>query len=60
MFTNESIAGIAAEAEGLEVSEVAGTAVVPGRDGVRFQGPLVQDLLSNSRGRSPRSGLWRG
>jgi len=34
-------AGIAAEAEGLQVAEVACTAVVPGHDGLHLQGPLV-------------------
>jgi hypothetical protein len=43
-----SLAGIAAEAEGLQVAEVVGTALVPGHDGVHLQGPLVRDLPSNS------------
>jgi hypothetical protein len=53
-------AGIAAEAEGLQVAEVVRAALVPGHDGVHLQGSLVRGLPSNSRRRSIRSGLWRG
>jgi hypothetical protein len=53
-------AGIATEAEGLQVAEVVRAALVPGHDGVHLQGPLVRGLPSNSRRRSIRSGLWRG
>jgi predicted RNA binding protein YcfA (HicA-like mRNA interferase family) len=38
-------AGIAAEAEGLQVAEVVRAALVPGHDGVHLQGPLVRGLL---------------
>jgi hypothetical protein len=55
-----ALAGIAAEAERLHVAEVVGASVVPGDDGVHLQGALVRGLLSNSRRRSTRSGLWRG
>ena len=54
-----SLAGIAAEAEGLQVAEVVRAALVPGHDVVHLQGPLVRGLLSNSLRRSSRSGLWR-
>ena len=54
------LAGIAAEAEGLQVAEVVRTALVPGHDVVHLQGPLVRGLLSNSLPRSIRSGLWPG
>ncbi len=46
--TRLALAGIAAEAEGLQVADVVGTAMVPGDDVVHLQGPLVQGLLSNS------------
>jgi len=36
-----ALAGIAAEAEGLQVAEVVRAAVVPGNDVVHLQGPLV-------------------
>ncbi|WP_228008945.1 hypothetical protein [Cyanobium sp. LEGE 06113] len=36
-----ALAGIAVEAEGLQVAEVVGTALVPGHDVVHLQGPLV-------------------
>ena len=36
-----ALAGIAAEAEGLQVAEVVGTALVPGHDVVHLQGALV-------------------
>jgi hypothetical protein len=55
-----SLAGIAAEAEGLQVAEVVRTSPVPGHDVVHLQGSLVQVLLSNSLRRSSRSGLWHG
>jgi hypothetical protein len=46
--TRLALAGIAAEAEGLQVAEVVGAAVVPGHDVVHLQGPLVRDLPSSS------------
>jgi hypothetical protein len=55
-----ALAGIAAEAEGLQVAEVVRTALVPGQDVVHLQGPLMRGLLSNSRRCSIRSGPWRG
>jgi hypothetical protein len=55
-----SLAGIAAEAEGLQVAEVVRAALVFGHDGVHLQGPLVQGLPSNSLPRSIRSGFWPG
>jgi hypothetical protein len=53
-------AGIAAEAEGLQVAEVVRAALVPGHDGVHLQGPLVRGLPSNSPPHSIRSGPWHG
>ncbi len=53
-----ALAGIAAEAESLQVAEVVRAALVPGHDVVHVQGPLVRGLLSNSLRRSIRSGLW--
>jgi hypothetical protein len=55
-----ALAGIAAEAEGLQVAEVIRAALVPGHDGVHLQGPLVRGLPSNSPPGSIRSGPWRG
>ncbi len=55
-----ALAGIATEAEGLQVAEVLRAALVPGHDVVHLQGPLVQGLPSNSLPRSIRSVLWRG
>jgi hypothetical protein len=55
-----SLAGIAAEAEGLQVAEVVRTALVFGDDVVHLQGPLVLGLLSNSLLGSIRSGHGRG
>ena len=55
-----ALAGVAAEAEGLQVAEVVGTALVAGHSVVHLQGPQVRSLLSNSRRRSTRSGPWRG
>jgi hypothetical protein len=43
-----ALAGVAAEAEGLQVADGVGAALVLGDDGCRLQGPLVLDLLSNS------------
>ena len=58
--TAVALAGIAAEAEGLQVAEFVRAAMVPGHDVVHLQGSLVQGLPSNSLRRSIRSGLWRG
>jgi hypothetical protein len=55
-----SLAGVAAEAEGLQVAEVVRAAMVPGHDVVHLRGPLMRGLPSNSLRRSIRSGLWRG
>jgi hypothetical protein len=55
-----ALAGIAAEAESLQVAEVVRTSLVPGQDVVHLQGPMVRGLPSNSRRRSIRSGLWPG
>ena len=55
-----ALAGIAAEAEGLQVAEVVRTAVVPGHDVVHLQGPLMRGLPNNSRRRSILSGPWHG
>ena len=55
-----ALAGIAAEAERLQVAEVVRAALVPGHDVVHLQGPLVQGLPSNSRRRSIRSGRGHG
>jgi hypothetical protein len=41
-----ALAGVAAEAEGLQVAEVVGTALVAGHDGVPLQGPQVRSLLT--------------
>jgi hypothetical protein len=53
-----SLAGIAAEAEGLQVAEAVRAALVPGHDVVHLQGFLVRGLPSNSRRRSIRSRPW--
>ncbi len=39
--TAVSLAGIAAEAEGLQVAEVVRAALVPGHDGLHLRGPVV-------------------
>ena len=36
-----ALSGVAAEAEGLQVAEVVGAALVPGHDVVHLQGPLM-------------------
>jgi hypothetical protein len=54
------LAGIAAEAEGLQVAEVVRATLDFGDDVVHLQGPLMRGLLSNSLPRSIRSGLWPG
>ena len=52
-----AVAGLhTAEAEGLQVADGVGAALIFGDDVVHLQGPLVRDLLSNSRRRSTRSG----
>jgi hypothetical protein len=48
------------DAECLQVAEVVRAALVPGRDVVHLQGPLLQGLPSNSRPRSIRSGRGFG
>jgi hypothetical protein len=58
--TAVALAGIAAEAERLQVAEVVRTALVPWHDGVHLQGPLVRGLPSNSLPRSIRSGRGHG
>jgi len=55
-----SLAGIAAEAEGLQVADVVRTALVPWHDVVHLQDLLMRGLASNSLFRSIRSGLWPG
>jgi len=40
-LASPSLAGVAAEAEGLQVAEVVRAALVPGHDVVHLQGPLV-------------------
>jgi len=55
-----SLAGIAAEAAGLQVAEVVLAALVPGHDVVHIQGPLVHGLPSNSLRRCVCCGPWHG
>jgi hypothetical protein len=55
-----ALAGVAAEAKGLQVAEVVRAALVPWHDVVHLQGPLMQGLPSNSRRRSIRSGRGHG
>ena len=55
-----ALAGIAAEAEGLQVADVVRAALVPWHDVVHLQGSLVRGLSSNSPRCSIRSGPWQG
>lgn len=55
---NGALPGIAAEAEGLQVAEVIGAALVPGHDVDHLKSSLERDLPSNSQCRSICSGPW--
>jgi hypothetical protein len=55
-----SLAGVATQAECLQVADVVRAALVPGHDVDHLQVPLVRGLPSNSLRRSIRSGLWPG